>query len=115
MPVPGNWTLFFDWGSSGQYSSTPMTVASNNTFSLGEGSAGVWVQVAGMFTFQFNGFKTTYSGNLADKSITGINTTFDGLDGSFFMLEEGAEVASRAKTGRHSVADASGKRGPNAP
>jgi hypothetical protein len=87
-----------------------MTVAPNNTFSTGEWSAGVWVQVAGMFTFQFKGIQTTYSGNLADKSITGINTTFDGLNGSFYMLEEGAGVASRAKTGRHSVADASGQR-----
>jgi hypothetical protein len=111
MPVPGNWTLNYDWNSTGTYASTPMTVASNNTWSNGEGYQGTWVQVAGIFTFQFNNSKTTYSGNLADKSMTGINTTFAGLDGSFYMLEEGAGAAARAKAGSHSVADSSGKQG----
>ena len=111
MSVPGSWTLFFDWSSTGKYNSTPMTFNANNTFSTGEESSGTWVQVAGMLTFQFNGFKTTYSGNLADKSVTGIQTTFDGLNGSFYLLEEGAGVTPAQVTERaHQVADASGKR-----
>lgn len=110
MAVPGSWTLFYDWSSTGTYASTSMTIAANNTFTTGQGGSGTWVQVAGMLTFQFNNSKTTYSGNLADKSVTGINTTFGGLNGSFYMLEEGAGTAARAAERAHSVADASGNR-----
>jgi hypothetical protein len=110
MPVPGSWTLYYDWNSTGTYGSTSMTLAANNTFTDGQGGSGVWVQVAGILTFQFNNSKTTYSGNLADKSVTGINTTFGGLNGSFYMLETAAGVAPQALERAHSVADASGKK-----
>ena len=110
MPVPGNWTLSYDWNSTGTYTSTPMAIAANNTFALpSQGLSGEWAQVAGILTFQFNNSKTTYSGNLADKSVTGVSTTFSGLNGSFFMLEQGApslQVDEQA----HPIADASGKR-----
>jgi hypothetical protein len=110
MALPGNWTLFYDWSSTGTYAHTPMTIAANATFTTGEGSSGVWVQVAGILSFQFNNSKTTYSGNLADKSVTGINTTFGGLNGSYYMLEEGAGTAlTRSAAKPHNVADASGK------
>ena len=82
MSVPGSWTLFYDWGSTGTYRSTPMTIALNNTWTNGEGYSGTWVQVAGILAFQFNNSTTTYSGNLADKSVTGVNTTFSGSSGS---------------------------------
>jgi hypothetical protein len=111
MPVPGSWTLqYYDWNSTGTYASTPMTIAANNTWTNGQGYNGTWVQVAGILTFQFNNSKTTYSGNLADKSVTGVNTTFGGLNGSFYMLEEGAGAAARAAERAHSIADSSGKR-----
>ena len=109
MAVPGNWTLYYDWNSTGNYASTAMTIAANNTWTMGQGFNGVWVQVAGILTFQFSNAKTTYSGNLADKSVTGINTTFGGLNGSFYMLEAGAGVAAKAQERAHTVADASGK------
>ena len=49
--------------------------------------------------FTFNDLETTYAGNLASKSITGISTTFSGLNGCFYMLQEGVPttfVAARA-------------------
>jgi hypothetical protein len=110
MAVPGNWTMYYDWNSTGTYGSTSMTLAANNTFTDGQGHNGTWVQVAGVLTFQFNNLKTTYSGNLADKSVTGINTTFAGLNGSFYMLEAGAVPAPQKSIElAHTVADASGK------
>jgi hypothetical protein len=93
MAVPGNWTLFYDWSCDGSYSKTTMTVNGNGTFTLGEGSSGKWVQIAGMFMFKFNGLDTTYAGNLASKSITGISTTFSGLNGCFYMLQAGVPTS----------------------
>lgn len=112
MPVPGNWMLYYDWNSTGTYGSTTMAIESNNTWTNGQGYGGTWVQVAGILTFQFNNSKTTYSGNLADKSVTGINTTFNGLNGSFYMLESGAAGAAALHTREraHAVGDSSGTR-----
>jgi hypothetical protein len=112
MAVPGNWTLHYDWNSTGTYASTSMTIAPNNTFTVGEGYSGTWVQVAGILMFQFDNIKTTYAGDLADKSVTGINTTFSGLNGSFYMLEAGALSAMQAKLIKlaHKHGDSSGKK-----
>ena len=93
MPAPGNWTLFYDWGCSGSYGSTTMTVNGNGTWSNGQGYTGLWVEVAGMFLFKFNNSSTTYASNMADLSATGIMTTFGGLSGCFYMLEAHAPTA----------------------
>ena len=93
MAVPGNWTLFYDWDCDGSYSSTTMTVNADGTFSVGEGFSGKWVQIGGMFVFKFDGLDTTYAGNLASKSITGTSTTFSGLNGCFYMLQEGVPTS----------------------
>jgi len=51
------------------------------------------------------------AGNLADKSVTGINTTFNGLNGTFYMLEQGADAALASLPAvQHRVADAGGKK-----
>jgi hypothetical protein len=108
VAIAGNWTLFYDWGCDGSYSSTSMTVNADGTWTSGEGYSGLWVQVAGMFMFTFNNLETTYAGVLASMSITGIMTTFSGLTGCFYMLQQGVPTAfvDRRATGK---ADASGK------
>jgi hypothetical protein len=108
MSVPGNWTLFYDWGCSGSYGSTTMTFNSNGTWTSGQGYSGVWVQAAGMLMFKFNSSNTVYAGNLASKSVTGIQSTFGGLNGCFYLLESGvpAEAKEFHVKGK---ADSSGK------
>jgi hypothetical protein len=70
------------------------------------GYAGPWVvAVAGMLMFTFNGFETTYAGNLASQSITGISTTFEWLSGCFYMLQQGVPTT-------FAIARAAGKRDP---
>jgi hypothetical protein len=105
MAVTGTWTLFYDWDCDGSYSSTTFTVNNDGTFTSGGGLNGLWVQIAGMFVFTFNNSETTYSGNLASKSITGVSTTFSGLNGCFYMLQQGVPIAfaeARAATKRNS-------------
>ncbi len=109
MAITGNWTLFYDWNSDGSYSKTSMNVKVGGTWTNGEGASGLWVQIAGMFMFTFNGSETTYAGNWASKSITGISTTFTGLNGSFYMLQSGVPTAfNEERVG--SKNDASGKK-----
>jgi hypothetical protein len=103
VPIPGQWTLAYDWDCDGSYSTATMTLNSNGTFSESEGYTGVWVQQAGLLTFKFNNSNTTYSGNLASKSITGIQSTFGGLNGCFYMLQSGAPTLSSELTFEPSV------------
>ena len=85
-----------------------MTINANGTWTNGQGYSGVWVQVAGMLTFKFNNSSTTYSGNLASKSVTCIQSTFTGTNGCFFMLQAGAPMAA-AEAHEKGKADSSGK------
>ena len=86
-----------------------MTVNAGGTWTNGEGASGLWVQSAGMFMFTFNNSETTYAGNLASKSITGISTTFTGLNGCFYMLQKGVPTAfNEERVGAKN--DASGKK-----
>ncbi|UZJ40761.1 hypothetical protein OO006_10405 [Prosthecochloris sp. SCSIO W1101] len=97
MAVTGDWTLFYDWGCDGSYSKTSMTVNSDGTWTNGEGYNGPWVQIAGMFMFTFNNSETTYAGNLASKSITGVSSSFSGSNGCFYMLQSGVPTAFGAE------------------
>ena len=74
-----------------------MTVNTDGTWTNSEGFTGLWTQDAGMFTITFNDSETTYSGNLASKSISGTSTTFTGLNGCFYMLQEGVPTAFAAE------------------
>jgi hypothetical protein len=93
MAVPGTWTLFYDWDCDGTYSSSTLTVNADGTFTSSAGFSGLWAQDAGMYIHTYNNSETTYAGNLASKSITGISTTFTGLTGCFYMLQEGVPTA----------------------
>ena len=108
VSIVGNWTLHYDWGSDGTYSTSPMTVAAGGTWS-GGGYTGRWIQEEGMFMFTFNNSETTYAGNKASGSITGVMTTFlnGGLEGSFYMLKTGASLVAAAVAAKKP--DASGK------
>lgn len=110
MSVPGNWTLYYDWNCTGSYSSTSMTINSSGTWTNGQGFSGAWAQAAGMLIFKFNNSNTTYAGNLASKSVTGIQSTFGGLNGCFYMLESGAPTL-REEQHAEGKPDASGKTG----
>jgi hypothetical protein len=109
VPVPGNWTLFYDWSCDGSYGKTTMTVNANGTWTNGEGYNGPWIQVAGMFMFTFNNSDTTYAGNLASKSVNGISTTFSGLNGCFYMLQQGVPTTFAAERAAGKV-DSKGQR-----
>lgn len=100
LAVPGSWTMAYDWGCDGSYGTIAVTLNANGTWS-GGGFTGLWVSLAGQLALTFNNSETTYSGNIASKSVTGINTTFTGLNGCFYLLQAGAPTAlsaARAET-----------------
>lgn len=96
MAVPGNWTLFYDWGSDGTYAIATFTFNNDGTFTDGAGLDGIWFRHAHMLIFKFDNFETTYAGKLAGLSVTGVMSTFDGLEGFFYMLQEGVPTVFAA-------------------
>ena len=108
MAIPGSWTLYYDWGCDGGYGSTPMTINADGTWSNGEGYNGQWVAAAGELMFQFSNSQVTYAGNLASQSVTGISSTFSGLTGCFYMLQEGAPAEFAAARRAEGKSDSSG-------
>lgn len=107
--VAGSWTLSFDWGCDGSYSTTSFTAAANGTWSSGGGYTGLWVSVAGMLTYTFDDSETTYSGVMAAKSVTGIQTTFTGTNGCFYLLQSGTPAPAAAADSRTEQADEAGR------
>ena len=95
MNVIGNWTIFYDWQCDGTYSRTSLNIKDDGTFSVGEGGDGVWAQAAGMLILRFIPSSTTYAGNVASKSITGIQHMgpIGRQTGCFYMLQAGAPTS----------------------
>lgn len=110
MAVPGLWTIFYDWACDGSYSYTSLTIKEDGTFTTGEGSGGEWSQVAGMLMLIFAPSGTTYAGNLASKSVTGIQRMgYTAAPGCFYMLQKGVptpptELAGERVTTKPDVA-----------
>jgi hypothetical protein len=92
MQLSGSWILVHDWICDGSYKGTKMTIGSDGPFADSDGKRGKWVQRAGMITLKYENMETTYAGNLASKSVTGISTNFSGLNGCFYMLEAGVDI-----------------------
>jgi hypothetical protein len=87
--ISGTWTLAYDFGCGGSYDRTPMTVNSDGTFVLPKQElAGLWYKKAGMFMFTFDASETTYAGNRAGESITGIMTQFGEPGGGCFFMRQ---------------------------
>ncbi len=105
--ILGDWTLNYDWGCDGSYSSTTINLNSNKSFSTSEGLSGKWVLVAGMLMFQFDTLTTTYSGTRASRSVTGISSTFGSLNGCFSMSQ--SEPLTLSESVKQEVRNASGQ------
>ncbi len=95
MAIPGTWTSFYDWGCTGNYSSTTLTFVAAGTFTDGQGGHGTWASEPGMVTLQYKGgaFATTYSGVVMDRAAVGIGSTFTGSTACWYMIEQNAPTA----------------------
>ena len=100
ISIPGNWTLYYDWGCTGSYAAVGMTLNSNGTYTIpSQNLSGNWAVIsgtssassgaAGTLMFDFNTFKTAYAGVLASKTVTGTQSSFGGGNGCFTMVAAG--------------------------
>jgi hypothetical protein len=83
-PIAGNWTLYFDWGSTGSFSVDSLTLDSDGTFTLA-GHDGTWSLDGDSFTMTFGADSTTYWGTLASsrKYLAGTMKSYAGVLGQW--------------------------------
>ena len=79
-------TLHYDWNCDGSYSSVGITFNNDGTFATG--SSGKWVEIEDFILWQYNSSNTTYVGNTSGKTKAGIMSTFSGLEGCWYVVED---------------------------
>lgn len=87
LKISGSWTLHYSWRSTGRYSQLNLIFNSDGTFA--GGAVGKWVQQYGTILLSFNTGPAKYAGNIDGNVGTGAMTTFDGLDGCWYLSKQG--------------------------
>lgn len=87
MAVEGNWTLHYSWGFTSNYAQAPITFNSDGTF--GGTYGGKWRQLAGTLMLTFDRGPAKYGGTINGNIGSGMMSTFSGLDGFWYLSEEG--------------------------
>ncbi|HEU4391042.1 MAG TPA: hypothetical protein VFV34_24765 [Blastocatellia bacterium] len=99
MGIPQNWTLFFNWGCGGTYTSTPIEFNPDQTFKIPAfGESGVWVENGGTILFTFlpaGSTPTTYGGNVNGGAMVGaqIFASTPPVQGCFYAIEGTAHAS----------------------
>jgi hypothetical protein len=88
MALPGTWQFFFSWGCNGNYVGEGITFNGDGTWSSTEGFNGRWDELNGEFILNIAGYATVYAGNVEGNAGVGIQTTFAGDNGCFYMIRE---------------------------
>ncbi len=110
MNVQGVWTLYYDWGCDGGPGNTKITFNAGGTFSSPP-YTGKWVLFDGDIIWKYDQApNSVYGGNGVGAAMTGVSSTFAGLNGCWYAIKSGspgalAETAvARAATGKMDAA-----------
>jgi hypothetical protein len=87
MSVVGDWKLHYSWGSTTQYQNVNLNFKADGT--IGGGAAGKWRQTEGTVLLAFDSGPAKYGGNIEGNVGSGSMSTFNGLDGTWYMVKQG--------------------------
>lgn len=85
--VSGDWVLHFSWGPTNAYSQAPIVFNANGTF--GGANTGKWQQQDGTILLSFDSGLAKYGGNIEANIGSGAMSTFNGLDGCWYLTKKG--------------------------
>lgn len=98
MSIVGTWTFHYSWGCNGVYFQDQVTFNPDGTFADSQGGEGNWSEDPGMMELQYSPpIRTNYSGNVQGSAMVGISTTFTGLQGCWYAIQEGTQTFARAQ------------------
>ncbi len=84
MDIIGEWTINFDWGGSGKYTTDVIVFNSDGTFMIpSERTTGRWLQLDDMIIWHYDDFdslKTAYAGNISKDMMSGTMGEFNNGD-----------------------------------
>jgi len=93
MSAEGNWVLHYNWGNTGFFGQTPVTLKNDGTFT--GPSTGAWRQQDGTILLSFDGGPAKYGGTVDAKVASGAMSTFAGNAGCWYMLKDGTTGATQ--------------------
>ena len=87
MSMNGGWVLHYSWGPTNSYSQVNITFNPDGSFA-GPG-AGQWRQRDGTLMLSFNTGPAKYGGNVDGNIASGAMSTFQGLNGCWYLIKQG--------------------------
>jgi len=103
--MTGAWVLHYSWGT-GNYSQTNVTFNADGTF-VGPGD-GKWRQRDGTLMMSFDSGPAKYGGTVDANVGTGAMSTFEGLNGCWYIVKQGT-VGVSLQSSAAPAYDAAGK------
>jgi Zn-dependent metalloprotease len=85
--LSGEWILHFSWGATTQYGQS--TVSFNGDGSFGGSLPGQWRLRDGSLLLSFNTGPAKYAGTIDTNVACGAMSTFEGLDGAWYLTRKG--------------------------
>ncbi|MDW6002757.1 hypothetical protein [Vibrio mangrovi] len=96
VTTDGTYTLYYDWNCNGGYSSTSVTLSVDGTFTAGSYS-GNWVENNQTLTLTYSS-GTYYTGYHTSEAVVGVQRSYNGLDGCFYMLKSSTVALKQAQS-----------------
>ncbi|CAM3648211.1 hypothetical protein VA7868_01451 [Vibrio aerogenes CECT 7868] len=94
VPTVGTYSLNYDWGCDGSYSTSSITLSADGTFNTSSYS-GTWTENNQTLTFVFQS-GTYYTGYHTSKAVVGVQKA-NSLDGCFYMLQTSTTTLKQAQ------------------
>jgi hypothetical protein len=88
MSVSGTWILHYSWGPTNNYTQSSILFNSNGTFVNGS-TTGKWRQQDGTLLLAFDTGPAKYAGLIDGNIGSGAMTTFNGLNGCWYLTKQG--------------------------
>jgi hypothetical protein len=85
--ISGNWVLHYSWGPTQTYSQVVLAFNANGSFS--GGATGKWQQQDGTLLLSFDTGPAKYAGTIDANIGSGAMSTFQGLDGCWYLSKQG--------------------------
>lgn len=95
MSAVGKWMLHYSWGPTDTYGQAQLDL--QNDGSVSGAAAGSWRQKDGTVLIAFKTGPAKYGGTIDANVASGAMTTFNGLDGTWYMIKQGV-VGLKAKS-----------------
>ena len=106
MSATGAWVLHYSWGCTASYAQISVTLNGDGTFTGAE--SGRWRLRDGTLQLSFDDGPAKYGGTIDGNVASGAMSTFDGLNGCWYLVRQGTVGVEPEADESEAIADAAG-------